>query len=86
MTLATAFIASYTSRVTGWYVMTDELQHVKLSLSIWEELSLAPRVRGAEIQAYSQLYPLLTAPFFGLLDMPAGFDAVHHPECASDGE
>ena len=67
----------YTSQVIGWYVMTDELQHVKLAISIGDELSLRPYLHGQEVQTYSQLYSLLTAPFFGLLSMPAAFDAVH---------
>lgn len=75
--LGTTLTAVFTSQVAGWYVMTDELQHVKLALSIGDGLSLRPRLHGADVEIYSQLYPVLTAPLYALLSMPTAFDAVH---------
>jgi hypothetical protein len=72
-----AFSAYFTSRMTEWLVMTDELQHVKLGVSIAQTLNPLPIIRGAPSGAYAQLYPLLTAPLYGLLDMPTAFRAVH---------
>lgn len=67
----------FTTQVAGWYVMSDELQHVKLAISVGDRLSLTPHLRGEDVAIYSQLYPVLTAPFFALLSMPRAFDAVH---------
>ena len=67
----------FTSRIGGWYVMSDELQYVKLAVSVGDHLSLTPHLRGEDVGIYSQLYPVLTAPFYAFLSMPAAFDAVH---------
>jgi hypothetical protein len=75
--LGGAFIAAFTSQVAGWSVQTDELQLVRLAISIADTLSLTPHVRGEDVTTFSQLYPLLTAPFYGLLSTTAAFDAVH---------
>jgi hypothetical protein len=74
---AFAFTAYYTLKVSEWSVMTDELLYVRLALSIGDSLSPLPRVHGEDFAVFSQLYPLLTAPFFHFLDMPAAFRAVH---------
>jgi hypothetical protein len=72
-----AFTAYYTSKVNQWVVMSDELQYAKLSLHIGETLSPIPIVRDQYTGSLAQLYPILTAPFYALMDMPAAFDAVH---------
>lgn len=77
VTLAAAFLLAYTGRVSDWIVMTDELLYAKLSLSISETLSPLPVVHGETIALSSQLYPLLTAPLYGMFDMPTAFHAVH---------
>jgi hypothetical protein len=71
------FGAYYTSRVITWAVMTDELQTTKLATSIAETGSLIPRIHGTYYAALSQLYPLLIAPFYGLLTAPAAATAAH---------
>ena len=57
--------------------MSDELQHVRLAISIADTLSLTPYLRGEDVTIYSQLYPFLIAPFYGFLSTTAAFDAVH---------
>jgi hypothetical protein len=71
------FGAYYSSRVITWAVMTDELQTTKLATSIAETGSLIPRIHGQYYAALSQLYPLLIAPFYGLLTAPAAATAAH---------
>ena len=75
--LGSALIAVFTSQVAGWSVMSDELQIERLAISIADTLSPIPYLRGEDVTVYSQLYPALTAPFYGLLSTPAAFDAVH---------
>ncbi len=75
--LGSAFIAAFTSQIAGWSVQTDELQLVRLAISISDTHSLGPYLRGTDVAIYSQLYPLLTAPFYWLLSAPVAFDAVH---------
>jgi len=72
-----ALTAWYTRQVPQWVVMSDELQYSKLALNIAETLSPVPVIRGEYTGSLSQLYPLLTAPFYGLFDMPGAFRAVH---------
>ena len=71
---AAAFAGYYAVRATSWAVMTDELQIARLATSIADSLSPIPQIHGVYYGALSQLYPLLLAPFFGLLSAP---DAVH---------
>jgi hypothetical protein len=71
------FAAYYSARVITWAVMTDELQTTKLATSIAETGSLVPRIHGHYYAALSQLYPLLLAPFYGLLAAPAAATAAH---------
>src|SRR6266511_1935503 len=71
------FAAYYSARVITWAVMTDELQTTKLATSIAETGSLVPRIHGHYYAALSQLYPLLLAPFYGLLTSPAAATAAH---------
>ncbi len=69
--------AFFTSRVTEWLVMTDEMQYVKLALAIAREGALVPEIHDAFYPSYNQLYPLLLAPVVGLLDMPDAFRVAH---------
>jgi hypothetical protein len=57
--------------------MTDELQTTKLATSIAETGSPVPYIHGTYYAALSQLYPLLIAPFYGLLTAPAAATAAH---------
>jgi hypothetical protein len=63
--------------VITWAVMTDELQTTKLATSIAETGSPVPYIHGKYYAALSQLYPLLIAPFYGLLTAPAAATAAH---------
>jgi hypothetical protein len=74
---AATFAAYYSARVITWAVMTDELQTTKLATSIAETGSLLPRIHGSYYGALSQLYPLLIAPFYGLMSPPAAATAAH---------
>ena len=74
---AVTFAAYYSARVITWAVMTDELQTTKLATSIAETGSLVPRIHGSYYGALSQLYPLLIAPFYGLMSSPAAATAAH---------
>ena len=57
--------------------MTDELQTTKLATSIAETGSPVPYIHGKYYPALSQLYPLLIAPFYGLLTAPAAATGAH---------
>jgi hypothetical protein len=74
---AATFAAYYSARVITWAVMTDELQTTKLATSIAETGFLVPRIHGSYYGALSQLYPLLIAPFYGLMSPPAAATAAH---------
>lgn len=69
--------ARHAVRVDDWMVMTDELLYVKLAHSIAETLSPVPHVHGQYTPVFSLLFPLLFAPFVGLLSMPDAFQAGH---------
>jgi hypothetical protein len=76
--LAAAGLAGYyAARSINWAVMTDELQVARLATSIADTLSPVPQIHGVYYGALSQLYPLLLAPFFGLLDAPTAVRAGH---------
>jgi Dolichyl-phosphate-mannose-protein mannosyltransferase len=77
-----AFAAYFTSQVTQWVVMSDELQYSKLALHIGQTLSPIPVIRGEYTGSLSQLYPLLTAPFYALWSMPTAFELVHWANAA----
>ncbi len=74
---AAAAVAYFAVRATSWAVMTDELQVVRLSESIAQRLSPVPHIHGVYYAALGQLYPLLIAPFFGLMSAPAAETAAH---------
>lgn len=75
--LGSLLIAAFTSQVAGWQVMSDELQIERLAISIADTLSPVPYLRGEDVTIYSQLYPALTAPFYGFLSTTTAFDVVH---------
>jgi hypothetical protein len=74
---AAAFAEYYSARVVTWAVMTDELQTTKLATSIAETGSFIPRIHGSYYGALSQLYPLLIAPFYGVMAAPTAATAAH---------
>ena len=67
----------FTGRIRDWSVMTDELQYVKLALSVAETHSPLPAIHGASVAASNQLYPLLLAPVVGPMSGPDAFQAAH---------
>jgi hypothetical protein len=75
---AFAVTAWFTSQVTEWLVMTDEMQYVKLALGIAREHQVLPHLHDIRVQVYSQLYPLLLAPIVGAFDMPTAFRIAHY--------
>ena len=76
--LAAAGLAGYYAvRSVNWAVMTDELQVARLATSIADTLSPVPAIHGVYYGALSQLYPLLLAPLFGVLDPPTAVRAAH---------
>jgi hypothetical protein len=74
---AAGLFARWTSRVDGWGVMTDELLYAKLAAAAGTTLSPLPTLDGERIGLVNQLYPLVLAPFYGTLDVPAAFAAAH---------
>jgi hypothetical protein len=74
---AGTYAAYYSVRATTWAVMTDELQITRLATSIAETGSPVPHIHGRYYGALSQLYPLLIAPFYGLMTAPAAATAAH---------
>jgi hypothetical protein len=75
--VAGSILAAYTARIEHWSVMTDELLYVKLATSVGTSLWPLPVVHEEPVAVLNQLYPLLLAPLFGLLDVPAAFRAAH---------
>jgi hypothetical protein len=75
--LATLAWGHYTGRIDTWLVQTDELQFVRLAMEIADSHSLDPMLRGQDIAAWNQLYPLLLAPLYGSLDTLNAFKAAH---------
>src|SRR5437763_3002705 len=59
-----AILATITSRVADWFVMTDELLYERLALAVDRLHSPIPHVHGVAIGSINQLYPLLLAPLF----------------------
>jgi hypothetical protein len=70
--------AFFAAQATHWSVMSDELQTTKLATSIADTGSILPRIHGEGYGGLSQqLYPLVLAPFFAFLDVPAAMHAAH---------
>ncbi len=62
--LAGVGLAAVTTRVTDWFVMTDELLYERLAISVAHGHSPLPEVRGQLLRSLDQLYPLLISPAF----------------------
>ena len=75
--VAAVVSAYYAVRVNTWAVMTDELQVARLAISIAQHGSPIPEIRGEHYGANSQLYPLLLAPFYGVVSAPQAVAAAH---------
>ena len=58
-----SILAMFATRV-GDYIDFDAGRYEHLAISIARAHSLVPRVNGVNIHSYSQLFPLLIAPFF----------------------
>jgi hypothetical protein len=67
----------WTARIRDWAVMSDEMLYVKLAISVADTWSPLPRLHGTSVGVINQLYPLLLAPFFGPLSVPAAFHDAH---------
>ena len=67
----------FAGRIRDWAVMTDELQYVKVALSVAETYSPVPAIHGTTVSAANVLYPLLLAPVFGPLSSEDAFRAAH---------
>ncbi len=67
----------FSGRIRDWSVMTDELLYAKLATAIGGTGSPLPEIHGTSVSTINQLYPLLIAPFFGSLAVPAAFRAAH---------
>jgi hypothetical protein len=57
-------LAAVTTRVTDWFVMTDELLYERLAINIYRLGTLVPHVHRQVVPNLNQLYPaLLAIPF-----------------------
>jgi hypothetical protein len=74
--LASLWIGHYAAQSSEWAVMTDELQTERLALSVLGHHTPIPTIHGVHVPIYSQLYPLLIAPFYAL-PTPTAFKVVH---------
>ena len=70
-------LSALTTRVTDWFVMTDELLYEKLGTGVWQVGSPLPHVHGESIPNLNQLYPLLLAPLFRHGLVPASLHDAH---------
>ncbi len=75
--IAATFLSELTTRSLDWFAKDDELRYERLAISITRTHSLVPRIHGVNIGSYSQLYPLLIAPFFRHGLVPQNVHAVH---------
>jgi hypothetical protein len=75
--VAAAVLAELTTRALDWFAKDDELRYQRLAISIARTHSLVPRIHGVNIESYSQLYPLLIAPFFRHGLVPHNVETVH---------
>lgn len=70
-------LAELTTRALDWFAKDDELRYERLAISIARTHSLVPRIHDVNIESYSQLYPLLIAPFFRHGIVPDNVRTVH---------
>jgi hypothetical protein len=70
-------LGELTTRALDWFAKDDELRYERLAISIARTHSLVPRIHGVNIESYSQLYPLLIAPFFRHGLVPQNVQTVH---------
>jgi hypothetical protein len=71
------YLLYWALQVAEWGVMQDELLYVKLALHLGDTLSPVPEVRGEYYGHFALLYPLIIAPVFAVLSMPAAFTTAH---------
>src|SRR4051794_14818920 len=76
LALGTA-LAAFTSKVSDWFVMTDELLYERLALSIARTHSPLPRLHTEVFSNINQLYPLIIAPVFRHGAILHGFHQAH---------
>jgi hypothetical protein len=74
--LGSLWIGHYAAQSNQWAVMTDELQTERLALSVLRHHTPVPTIHGVHVAIYSQLYPLLIAPFY-VLPTTTAFKVVH---------
>ena len=70
-------LSEVTTRITDWFVMTDELVYERLAISIGTTLSPLPRIHGVSIRNLEQLYPLLIAAVFRHGLVPGDLISAH---------
>src|SRR4051794_10992567 len=75
--IAFLWIEHYTSQVTHWGVMTDELQYVRMAVSVGEDHTFIPHIHGQYVHVYSQVYSLLLAPLYAAFDMGKAYHLAH---------
>jgi len=72
-----AVLATLTTQVRDWFVMTDELLYERLALSVARLHTPIPHVHGVSIPNVNQLYPLLLAPVLGDGSVAHGLQLAH---------
>ncbi|CAN5140815.1 hypothetical protein BH20ACT16_BH20ACT16_00640 [soil metagenome] len=75
--LGTLLTWRHTRHVHEWLVMTDELQYLKLALSLGDGAFPLPTLRGEDSTLLSLLYPMLIAPVVVAFSAPDGYQLVH---------
>jgi hypothetical protein len=75
--VSAGLLAVGTTKVKEWTVMTDELLYSKLAHHIADTGSPLPTLHGLHVGFFGIVYPILIAPFYGLLDPVAAYDAGH---------
>ena len=72
-----AGLATITSRVADWFVMTDELLYERLALSVVRLHSPLPHVHDQLVPSINQLYPLVLATALRTGDVAHGLHRAH---------
>ena len=75
--VAAAALSVVTTRVTDWFVMTDELIYERLAINVARSLSPLPIIHGVTVRSLDQLYPVLIAPFFRYGHVSADLIGAH---------